>query len=65
MISANTPAHRFARPYSQLASAYDIALGIPNALEHAQPLKDSSGGTIYDFAPLLTSAAAQDSLLAT
>lgn len=30
MISATTPAHRFARPYSQLAPAYDSALGIPN-----------------------------------
>jgi SAM-dependent methyltransferase len=30
MISATTPARRFARPYSQLAPAYDSALGIPN-----------------------------------
>ena len=30
MISATTPAHRFARPYSQLASTYDISLGIPH-----------------------------------
>ena len=30
MISATTPAHRFARPYSQLAPGYDSALGIPN-----------------------------------
>jgi SAM-dependent methyltransferase len=30
MISATTSAHRFARPYSQLASTYDISLGIPH-----------------------------------
>ena len=30
MISATTPAHRFARPYSELAPAYDSALGISN-----------------------------------
>ncbi len=30
MIPTNTPAHRFAGPYSQLAPAYDSALGIPN-----------------------------------
>ena len=30
VIPTNTPAYRFARPYSQLAPAYDSALGIPN-----------------------------------
>jgi SAM-dependent methyltransferase len=30
VIPANAPAHRFARPYSQLAATYDISLGIPH-----------------------------------